>query len=121
VKRGFWYQSLLGIVDQYKSLLPPVPVLREALMDGGCSTVHAYVQVERLLMDYAVYSDIEGALQPAWRRADSSFSLATPEQIEEFCRKITKIKNENTLEAFFEECEKDRLTFGQATTIFARK
>ena len=50
-----------------------------------------------------------------------SFSHATPEQIEGFCEKITKMKNENTLKAFFEECERERLSFGQTTTIFARK
>jgi len=71
VKHGFWFYPVLGITEVYKHRFPPVPMLREVLKNNGCSTVQSYVQTERVLMDYSMYSDIEGSLQPTWRRADS--------------------------------------------------
>ncbi|KAK2175006.1 hypothetical protein NP493_755g02053 [Ridgeia piscesae] len=121
VRHGYWFNDVLGITEQYMSLYPPLPLLRQVLSNGGCTTIQAYVQPDVVLMDYAMYSDVEGSLQASWRKADSCFSLSSQEQIESFCQKITKMKNENTLKAFFEECEQERLTFGQSTTIFARK
>lgn len=121
VKHGFWFYPVLGITEEYKLRFPPLSLLREVLKNGGCTAVQSYVQPERVLMDYDLYSDVEGSLQPAWRRADSGFSQATPQQIEWFCQKITNMKNENTLKAFFAECEQERLMYGQATTIFALK
>ncbi|XP_041373423.1 demethylmenaquinone methyltransferase-like [Gigantopelta aegis] len=120
-KYGFWYISLLGIADGFLKRTPPLSLIREVLQDGGCSDVQLYVQLERVMMDYAMYSNIVGALDPSWQRTDSSFSEASPEEIAEFCKKITTMKNENTLKEYFEQCEKTRLKVGQATTIFARK
>ena len=71
VKHGFWFYPVLGITEVYKHRFPPVAMLREVLKNNGCTTVQSYVQTERVLMDYAMYSDVEGSLQPTWRRADS--------------------------------------------------
>ncbi|KAK2175001.1 hypothetical protein NP493_755g02006 [Ridgeia piscesae] len=121
VRHGYWYSAVTWSPELFTILFPPLPLLRQILSNGGCTTIQAYVQPDVVLIDYAKYSDVEGSLQASWRKADSCFSLLSPEQIKSFCEKITKMKNENTLKAFFEECEQERLTFGQSTTIFARK
>ncbi|XP_041373609.1 demethylmenaquinone methyltransferase-like isoform X2 [Gigantopelta aegis] len=118
---GFWFISLLGVTKAYSNRTPPLSLIREVLQDGGCSDIQHYVQLERILMDYKMYSDLEGALDPSWQKADSSFSEASPEQIDEFCKKIRIMKAEDTLRQYFEQCEQSRLKVGQAITIFARK
>ncbi|XP_041373274.1 uncharacterized protein LOC121386442 [Gigantopelta aegis] len=118
---GFWFISLLGVTKAYSNRTPPLSLIREVLQDGGCSDIQHYVQLERILMDYKMYSDLEGALDPSWQKADSSFCEASPEQIDEFCKKIRTMKTEDTLRQYFEQCEESRLKVGQAITIFARK
>ena len=71
VKHGFWFYPVLGITEKYMCRYPPVPLLRDLLLTGGCSTVQSYVQLDRVLMDYKLYSNVEGALEQTWRRGDS--------------------------------------------------
>ena len=68
-----WLLVLPGARDNRKVHVPlPARATSTWLIaDRGCSTVQSYVQLDRVLMDYKLYSDVEGALEPTWRRGDS--------------------------------------------------
>jgi len=54
-------------------------------------------------------------------RCDSTFNLATPEDLAAGVARVQKMKDEGTLAEWYTGKEKDRLETGQTITVFAVK
>ena len=67
------------------------------------------------------YLNPEGPLSAAWRAGDSSWSLATEEELAQALDTVTSKLKEGSMAAFLEEREQLRAKIGQTTFVVARK
>ena len=67
------------------------------------------------------YSNIEGPLSPEWRCIDSIWGLVDEQELQEATGKVQKMKDDGTLQKYFEDTDATRRRIGQSITIFAQK
>ena len=67
------------------------------------------------------YLNPSGPLSPAWRAGDSSWSLATEEELAHAIAEVKTRLDDGSMAAFIDDREKLRAEFGQTTFLIARK
>lgn len=67
------------------------------------------------------YSKIEGPLSPEWRCIDSIWGLVDEQELQDAISKVKKMKNDGSLQKYFEDADATRRRIGQSITIFAQK
>ena len=67
------------------------------------------------------YSNIEGPLSEEWRCIDSIWGLVEPDELKCAIEKVKKLKEEGTLQQYYEDEDAVRRRIGQSITIFAQK
>ena len=67
------------------------------------------------------YLDPKGPLSPAWRAGDSSWSLATEEELAKALDEVRSRIEDGSMAAFINDREKLRAELGQTTFLIARK
>ena len=119
--KGFWFNSILGVIDKIWKQFAPLSLIREYLRRAGYVNIETLAVLDSVLMDRRVYLDVGRSIEKSWQKGDSSFSAATDKQKEAFRQKITRLIDDNKITEFIAECDRNQKKYGQITMIFAQK
>jgi len=118
---GFWWAALIpAAIDRMVPRFPSIDRFRNITEQTGFVDFATAVPLEEVLQGKQ-YLDPEGPLRAAWRAGDSSWSLATEEELALATTNVTSMLDDGSMDAFMEERELLRAKIGQTTFLVARK
>ena len=118
---GFWWSDICpNAAATLASRFPAVPAFVERLDAHGFERAVSHVPSEPL-MALEVYTDVTGPFRESWRNGDSTWSLATPAELERGLAEHRARVDAGEAEHFLAERELLRADVGQTTTITAFK
>jgi ubiquinone/menaquinone biosynthesis C-methylase UbiE len=118
---AYWYASLIPrAVNRAVQRYMPLDMMEASMEEAGLTPGGRFVPTHAVLQGDA-YLDPRGPLREEWRDGDSSWALLDEEELGEVTAKIQRMLAEDTMGAFLEEREKQRLMHGQATFMVGRK
>jgi len=118
---GFWWAALVPrAIDRMLQRMPPIEVLKENFLKAGFVDYEVVVPFDEVLQGEQ-YLDPSGPLSPAWRAGDSSWSLATEEELAKAIAEVKSRLNDGSMAAFIDDRETLRAELGQTTFLIARK
>ncbi|MCK5862436.1 MAG: hypothetical protein KAH38_08115, partial [Candidatus Hydrogenedentes bacterium] len=94
--------------------------IKSMLKDVGFHRVGIMVPVDSVLQGEN-YLDPMGPLKKEFRDGDSTWSLATPEELEQAQERVQLMNREGSIASYLETREDLRKSIGQTTFIFAYK
>ena len=98
----------------------PLERLRALLAAAGFTYGSSCVPLDDLGQGES-YLDPEGPLKKVYRDGDSTWSLATPQELERAMERVREMVEAGTMEAYVRGRDSGRKRIGQTTTLFARK
>jgi len=118
---GYWWADLIpAAVQRCIHRLPDIQDLHSYLDALGFNIVHTTPVLDEVLQGQA-YFDPTGPLQPQWRNGDSTWALATEDELKEAKERVQSLQKEGKLQAYFDHRELLRAKIGQHTQTVARK
>jgi ubiquinone/menaquinone biosynthesis C-methylase UbiE len=115
---AYWWASLIPEAGRkLRDRLPDLPFLTEALGAAGFREIRTVVP-EGVLQGKA-YFDRSGPLDPAWRDGDSTWSLASDDELAAALEQVSQLIDSGEMEPWFAAHEARRIEFGQSTFILA--
>jgi len=118
---GFWWAALVpNAIDRMLQRMPSIVVLKENFLKAGFVDYEVVVPFDEVLQGEQ-YLDPAGPLSPAWRAGDSTWSLATEEELAHALDEVGSRLEDGSMAAFINEREKLRAELGQTTFLIARK
>ncbi len=121
VREGFWWAGLIPeAVDKIARRLPPLDLLQSMLDEVGFGPAGIIVPIHEVLQGNK-YLDPSGPFRKAYRDGDSTWSLATPAELEHGLARLRAMHEDGSMTAYLEQCENRRHQIGQTTSVFARK
>ena len=121
VRDGFWWAALIpAAVDRMLRRCPSLDRFENFFQEAGFVGFDVVVPVAEVLQGER-YLDLAGPLSAAWRAGDSTWSLATEEELSQALDNVTSRLEEGSMAAFVEEREQLRAKIGQTTFLVARK
>ncbi|MDA0767249.1 MAG: class I SAM-dependent methyltransferase [Verrucomicrobia bacterium] len=118
---GFWWAALVPkAIDRMLTRMPSTELLEENFRQTGFVDYEVVVPFDEVLQGKQ-YLDPEGPLKPAWRAGDSSWSLATEEELAHALDEVKSRLDDGTMARFINDREKRRAELGQTTFLIARK
>ena len=118
---GFWWAALIpAAIDRMVPRFPSIDRFRNISEQTGFVGFATAVPLEEVLQG-KLYLDPAGPLSAAWRAGDSSWSLATEEELALATTHVTSMLDDGSMDAFMEERELLRAKIGQTTFLVARK
>ena len=119
--KGFWYYDLIPAArDAVLKRCAPAERLEAILAESGFVLRDRIVPFAETAQG-AAYLRAEGPLDPDWRRGDSIWALATPEELAAAEARIGELDQAGHLDAYFEEQDARRLKVGQFSFFAAVK
>ena len=67
------------------------------------------------------YFDARGPLRPEWRRGDSIWALAKPEETSATVARVERLERRGELDRFMTERDRERQAVGQVSFYIARR
>jgi SAM-dependent methyltransferase len=118
---GFWWAPIVpaAIATQARRM-PPIDRLQEMLVAAGFETVETHVPPEAMIYDDK-YLDVRGPFRREWRDADSTWALATPDELAAGLAAHRARVDDGTADAWLAKREALRAEVGQTTTLVAWK
>jgi len=121
VKDGFWWTQLIPEATQKLiQKLPDFEIFTKTLKKAGFKKVSKIVPLDETLQGDA-YFDPEGPLKESYRQGDSTWTLASAEELKEAQNSIINMQKNHKLEEFLKASDKKRQEIGQTTFICAHK
>ncbi len=121
LREGLWYADLIPeAVDLLERRYAPLDLLEGMLRDCGFIPRDRIVPTDAVLQGDA-YFDSSGPLSKEWRDGDSSWALVTDQQLERVLSRVTRLKQDGGLQAYFARTDARRLAVGQTTFLFATR
>ena len=121
LQSGFWYLALIpATAEALLDRCIPTAALEAILAEGGFEPAGRLVPLDGVLSGPA-YFDAEGPLDPAWRAGESSWSLASAEEVAAAEATLRRLEAAGGLEAFLAEHDAGRRRVGQTTYFAARR
>jgi len=118
---GFWWAPLVPTAAATLAKnFPPLDQFRQLLHDAGFAAVETHIPTMPLVRE-DVYLSVDAPLSQEFRDADSTWALATPEELDEGLTWLQKTINAGEAGAFLVEREALRAKVGQTTTVIACK
>jgi len=120
IAHGYWYFGLLpdralhAMADRYA----PLDRVHELLRAVGFDEVERHVPDEVIFGENYLRSD--GPLDPDWRRADSTWTHATPTELDAILDRVRAMQAAGTLDAWMHAADAKRGGVGQVTLVAAR-
>ncbi len=119
LRDGFWYYDLIPEArDACLRRHIPAEYLAGLLAGAGFQSRGSKVPVDEVMQGVA-YFDVTGPMREAWRKGDSIWALATPEQTARAEAQVREMQSAGTLDAWFRERDARRLDVGQFTFFAA--
>ena len=121
LRDGFWYYDLVPEARD-ASIRRHVPAerLEAMLADAGFRLRPPEAPLDAVMQGDS-YFDPTGPLDESWRKGDSFWALASPEQITDAEKKLRDMQAAGTLEDWFKERDERRKAVGQFTFFAAVK
>ena len=121
VRLGYWYVRLLPerIPEAMCAKYCPLDTVLSRLKEAGFETAEATPVIDELLMGIR-YFEKRGPMNAQWRHGDSTFSLLTPEELQQYVELIARKNEENPVEGWIAELDHSRASVGQFTLVEAR-
>jgi len=117
---GFWWAGLIPEAAMRVAMkTPPIESLVQILTDVGFAKINRAVLVDEFLQGDQ-YLDSEGPLKEFWREGDSTWALATPEELEAAKSRVKALLEEDAMAQYISSREALREKVGQSTSIWAR-
>mmetsp|Transcript_8396 Transcript_8396/g.9763 ORF Transcript_8396/g.9763 Transcript_8396/m.9763 type:complete len:346 (-) Transcript_8396:664-1701(-) len=117
---GFWWAPVIPTAaSTLAKRFPSLTALKEMMEDAGFDDFETQIPPEPLV-NIDAYLDIEGPFKKGFRDADSTWSLASPQELEQGLQWLRK-KIETDGDKFLKEREAIRAVVGQTTTVIVRK
>ena len=118
---GFWWSPVVPTAAATLAKhFPPLPLLRELLERAGFDSFEAVVPPVPLVRE-DLYLDIEAPFSQLFRNADSTWSLATDDELAAGLKMLREKIEKGEGAAWLAEREALRAEVGQTTTVMARK
>jgi ubiquinone/menaquinone biosynthesis C-methylase UbiE len=118
---GFWWADLIPeAVGRIAERFPPVELLVSMLKEVGFRRGGMVVPVDAVLQGEN-YLEPTGPLNKSFRDGDSTWSLATNEELELALERVRKMNQDSSIAQYLETRENLRKKIGQTTFIFAYK
>ncbi len=119
LRDGFWYYDLIPEARE-ACIRRHIPAERlGAMMAESGFEMRRSEAARDAVMQGAAYFDVTGPLSARWRKGDSIWALATPEQTARAEAQVREMQAAGTLEAWFRERDARRLDVGQFTFFAA--
>ena len=113
LRRGWWYATLVpDAVEAMCRRHADTAELTRLLAEAGLRPRGRFVPSDAVMQGDA-YFDGRGALDPAWRRGDSLWSLVSEPELERVLDRIRSLDEAGTLDAFVAEQDRMRPSIGQ--------
>lgn len=121
VKEGYWFYHLIPeAVEIVRRRYLSVGTIMDLLGRCGFSLEGRFVALDAMCRGHA-YFDARGPLKKKWRDGDSTFALATEEQLVRARQKILALEKEGVLEAYVKAHDLPRKRIGQTTFVIAKR
>lgn len=121
LRHGFWYYGLIpGALAAVLARCAPAERLETILADTGFALRDRAVPLDGVMQGPG-YFDARGPLDPAWRRSDSIWALAAPEEQARALERVAALERADALEAYLAEHDALRPAHGQVTFFIAVK
>lgn len=118
---GFWWAALIpAAINRMVPRFPSIDRFEKISQQTGFVGFETAVPVGEALQGEQ-YLNPEGPLSAAWRAGDSSWSLATEEELAQALDTVTARLEDGSMAAFLEEREQLRAKIGQTTFVVVRK
>lgn len=100
-----WFTHLVPeATKRWHKRLPTHAHIKNMLEDAGFAMKSSY---KTLMASYFPdQRDLEGPLHESWRNLNSFWAICTKSEIQEMVDKVTQMKNENSLQEFFQKHDK---------------
>ncbi len=116
---GFWWADLIPeAMNRVAQRYPPLETITSMLKEVGFDLGGKIVPVDAVLQGNN-YLDEEGPLKKAYRDGDSTWSLATKEELETALNRVKKMNADGSMKQYLERRENLRRQIGQTTFIYA--
>ena len=113
LRRGWWYATLVpDAVEAMCRRHADTAELIRLLAEAGLRPCGRFVPSDAVMQGDA-YFDGRGALDPAWRRGDSLWSLVSESELARAIDRIRALDEAGTLDAFVAEQDRMRPSIGQ--------
>ncbi|MFT4641182.1 MAG: 2-aminoethylphosphonate-pyruvate transaminase [Verrucomicrobiales bacterium] len=120
-REGFWWAPLIpAAIDRMLQRFPSIENLESAARQAGFVGFETVVPVAEALQGEQ-YLNPEGPLSEAWRAGDSTWSLATDEELSSAIDDVTTRTENGGMAAFLGAAEQRRAEIGQTTFLAVRK
>ena len=120
-REGFWWAVLIpAAIDRMLQRFPTIENLESFAQEAGFIGIEVVVPVAEALQGEQ-YLNPEGPLSAAWRAGDSTWSLATEEELSHAIDDVTTRIENGGMPAFLEAAEQRRAEIGQTTFLAIRK
>ncbi len=117
---GFWWADLIpAAVNRISVRFPTLKHLASMLEEASFSFVGNIVPLDSVLQGEH-YLDPEGPLSESYREGDSTWSLATEEELAQALERLRKMNQDGSISDYLESRERLRHNIGQTTFVFAR-
>lgn len=121
LRDGFWWAELIPLaVARLRYRLPDLDRLTRILAAAGFEIESVTADLDGTLQGPS-YLDPMGPLSAAWRAGDSSWSLASDEELENARRRVKRMNDAGTLYSYVDQREQKRRAIGQTTFVCCRK
>ena len=123
--RSLWYMELLpGAMKKYARQAPATDTVIESLQQAGFKHLSSQPLYEEFTVKHhGFYFDYKNILAnfDKYKQADSTFDLATDEEIEQAREQLQGIIESGNLESWWKKKEKERLETGLCVMVTATK
>lgn len=120
-KDGFWWASLIPeAVEIVVTRTPSLDMLQAIMEEVGFERVGSKIVVDDVLQGEN-YFDSTGPLKKMWRDGDSTWSLASDQELAHAITKVTALKNDGDADQYLIDQDVARKDIGQTTCFFGYK
>ena len=118
--KGYWYFKLLPerTLKAMGARYAPLDVVNAQLAAVGFGEIEHHVPDQVIFGDNYLRSD--GPLDSDWRRADSTWTHATPAELDTILQRVRDMQAAGTLQAWMHAADASRRGVGQVTLVAAQ-
>ncbi len=121
MRKGFWFLHLIPeALDQMLARCASEDRIRGLLAELGFAVLDRVVPTAAVLQGDA-YFDARGPLRPEWRRGDSIWALAGPEETSAAVARVKRLERRGELDCFMKDRDRERQAVGQVSFFIARR
>ena len=119
LRHSFWFFDLVPeAAEKVRARCIPLEPLNKLFAETGFKAGGRTVPVEAILQGKS-YLDPRGPLSKNWRDGDSTWALATPEELDRACERVREMEKSGTLGEYVSKLDARRSEIGQVTFMHA--